>query len=620
MRGPAYAGPRYTVSMKKTLSVFVSVLSIIFPFLFASPASAICALQYPTIGTIASVSNDGNGNAIISLNNADAFNGASFSSSIGGTTLIDQYNALAVAFKQNGYHVPVSFAYSGLDAATRSSLKITVSASALQSVSYQTGDIVIQGPPIGTSCEQDGFTGFFGQNGVIQSAIADNYQYGSYTYGAGTLSLNSSTNRTNCVSSSAFEGSTICQVPVTYNVNGMQYVLSQGQSATFSDAHFTGAKVITSTYITSFCQLGQNVQCNIENFTPAAFTHVLTFGPGSSVVSPSPAPTPTPTPSPTPTPIPTPAPTPSPTLSPTPLSPVVTLSVSPSSGTAPLTVYAAGFSPFSFLGGAQIDFGDGSSQASACSSGISCAFSIKHIYASAGTFQIRVIGITGSINTIAASTYVTVSNSNTTTTNNSAAGATVINPNVSTFSVNPSSGASPLSANFIVSSENYTNIDFGDGVKAAPVSGACTAGTSGCPVFTFTHTYAAPGAYSAKLMNGSQVVTIVPITVLNAQVNTTPISSTSRQGINGCPAIARMLQRGSEGSDVTTLQEFFIEIGYMPSSLVNSGATGYFGPLTEAAVERWQSSHSIVSSGTAASTGYGAVGPRTRASLAACSQ
>jgi len=43
--------------------------------------------------------------------------------------------------------------------------------------------------------------------------------------------------------------------------------------------------------------------------------------------------------------------------------------------------------------------------------------------------------------------------------------------------------------------------------------------------------------------------------------------------------------------------------------------TGYFGPLTLKAVQRFQSKYGIVNSGTSASTGYGRVGPRTRAKL-----
>ena len=64
------------------------------------------------------------------------------------------------------------------------------------------------------------------------------------------------------------------------------------------------------------------------------------------------------------------------------------------------------------------------------------------------------------------------------------------------------------------------------------------------------------------------------------------------------------------------LQQYLIS----QNLLAAVSATGYFGKLTEAAVQQWQSSHGLVSSGTAATTGYGAVGPKTRAAIAsACS-
>jgi peptidoglycan hydrolase-like protein with peptidoglycan-binding domain len=44
-------------------------------------------------------------------------------------------------------------------------------------------------------------------------------------------------------------------------------------------------------------------------------------------------------------------------------------------------------------------------------------------------------------------------------------------------------------------------------------------------------------------------------------------------------------------------------------------ATGYFGPLTQEAVQKWQAAHGIVSSGTPDTTGYGAVGPSTRSAF-----
>ena len=43
--------------------------------------------------------------------------------------------------------------------------------------------------------------------------------------------------------------------------------------------------------------------------------------------------------------------------------------------------------------------------------------------------------------------------------------------------------------------------------------------------------------------------------------------------------------------------------------------TGYYGPATERAIQRFQTQHAIVSSGSPATTGYGSVGPSTRAQL-----
>ena len=75
-------------------------------------------------------------------------------------------------------------------------------------------------------------------------------------------------------------------------------------------------------------------------------------------------------------------------------------------------------------------------------------------------------------------------------------------------------------------------------------------------------------------------------------------------------SIVRTLSKGMSGADVTTLQTFLIAQGFLSAT-----ATGYFGPLTEAAVRRYQAAQNIVSSGTPATTGYGAVGPRTRAAI-----
>ena len=82
-----------------------------------------------------------------------------------------------------------------------------------------------------------------------------------------------------------------------------------------------------------------------------------------------------------------------------------------------------------------------------------------------------------------------------------------------------------------------------------------------------------------------------------------------------CPNITRGLGVGSEGADVTALQQYLASVpGIYPEGIVS----GYFGTLTQAAVQRWQASRGIVSSGTPSTTGYGAVGPRTREALRNC--
>lgn len=77
-------------------------------------------------------------------------------------------------------------------------------------------------------------------------------------------------------------------------------------------------------------------------------------------------------------------------------------------------------------------------------------------------------------------------------------------------------------------------------------------------------------------------------------------------------AIDRQLDLGSTGSDVTELQTYLARTASIyPSGLI----TGYFGQLTKAAVERFQTTYGIVSSGTPSTTGYGRVGPMTMAKI-----
>ena len=82
---------------------------------------------------------------------------------------------------------------------------------------------------------------------------------------------------------------------------------------------------------------------------------------------------------------------------------------------------------------------------------------------------------------------------------------------------------------------------------------------------------------------------------------------------SSCPLVGRSLKSGVSGDDVLRLQQF---LARDPSIYPEGIVSGYYGALTQAAVQRWQVKYNIVSSGTPATTGYGVVGPRTAAAIA----
>jgi hypothetical protein len=79
-----------------------------------------------------------------------------------------------------------------------------------------------------------------------------------------------------------------------------------------------------------------------------------------------------------------------------------------------------------------------------------------------------------------------------------------------------------------------------------------------------------------------------------------------------CDLPTKLLRRGATGDEVSRLQQFLSrDTAVYPEAIVS----GYFGALTELAVQRWQVKNAIVTSGTAETTGFGAVGPRTLAAM-----
>lgn len=85
-------------------------------------------------------------------------------------------------------------------------------------------------------------------------------------------------------------------------------------------------------------------------------------------------------------------------------------------------------------------------------------------------------------------------------------------------------------------------------------------------------------------------------------------------------ALTLALKRGMKnGTAVQVLQEMLNQDPSTQVTATGPGSLGnettFFGAMTEAAVQKFQAKYGIVSSGTPATTGYGAVGPKTRAKL-----
>jgi peptidoglycan hydrolase-like protein with peptidoglycan-binding domain len=100
---------------------------------------------------------------------------------------------------------------------------------------------------------------------------------------------------------------------------------------------------------------------------------------------------------------------------------------------------------------------------------------------------------------------------------------------------------------------------------------------------------------------------LAPLFALAASSGSVTASSgTASSGVaipaQACLAITKNLGIGMRGTDVSALQSFLAA-----NTSYNGGTTGYFGPLTRAAVREWQTAHGI------SPTGF--VGPISRSVL-----
>ncbi len=112
-----------------------------------------------------------------------------------------------------------------------------------------------------------------------------------------------------------------------------------------------------------------------------------------------------------------------------------------------------------------------------------------------------------------------------------------------------------------------------------------------------------------NLLTAFGVSTSTIATVQSTLEGATVSTSTPAVQQNGCATISGNLGEGDDNGDVSNLQRFLDRHSTVyPNGLI----TGYFGSLTEKAIEHFQEDHGIVATGTPETTGFGFLGPRTR--------
>lgn len=175
----------------------------------------------------------------------------------------------------------------------------------------------------------------------------------------------------------------------------------------------------------------------------------------------------------------------------------------------------------------------------------------------------------------------------------------------------PMAGKAPLSVVFYgkteanVSAGTYA-VDFGDGTFGYMQT--CSGASCGASDMSLPHIYQQNGTYVARISTktGTQQKILGTLTI---KVSDAPVGAQ-------CAAITRTLSPDDTdlltGGDVSRLQQFLAKD---PSLYPEGLVTGFYGPATVRAVQRYQAQNGIISYGTPETTGYGAVGPATLAKI-----
>jgi len=118
----------------------------------------------------------------------------------------------------------------------------------------------------------------------------------------------------------------------------------------------------------------------------------------------------------------------------------------------------------------------------------------------------------------------------------------------------------------------------------------------------------------------SATAVIVAEAKSEGEIPATVVAQASATAQSVSPVFTRVLKRGQSHVDVKRLQQILNadpDTRIAESGVGSPGSeTNFFGTLTMKAVQRFQAKYRIVSSGTPETTGYGLIGPSTRAKLA----